>query len=144
MEKYQALKQRQREELEALPIQWAFNNEQFKDGMAALGLDISETDQVCKVFGGGFMKKTDADQLFDMMVRHTQEMTAAIESDTTGEGFIFDMFDYELSNHEYIVTWSTRDTLDALGLTQKDIEEQNALANGLKLAIQAQYNYSEA
>ena len=32
MEKYQALKQRQREELNAFPIQFAFNQEQFAEG----------------------------------------------------------------------------------------------------------------
>ena len=49
-----------------------------------------------------------------MMKRHDAEINEAIDSDQTGEGFIFDMFDYELSNHEYSYTGDMTDSLCAL------------------------------
>lgn len=70
-------------------------------------------------------------------------MIDAIAADKTGEGFIFDMFDYELSNHEYIITYDTADTIDALGLTMADIEKNKALAHGLAMARKAQFKNQE-
>ena len=61
-------------------------------------------------------------------------MKTSINSDTTGEGFIFDMFSYELANHEYIVTWSLTDTLEALNLTLEEVSNNKSLSKGLKLA----------
>ena len=70
-----------------------------------------------------------------MAVRHEKEMLEAMRSDAKGDGFIFDMFCYELANHEYGYTGSISDTLDALGLTHQDIESKHALRNGLELAM---------
>jgi hypothetical protein len=61
-------------------------------------------------------------------------MDDAIKSDTTGEGFIKEMFSFQLGNHEYCYTWDETDALDSLGLTHEDVENNEALANGLRLA----------
>jgi hypothetical protein len=61
----------------------------------------------------------------------------------TGEGFILEMFDYELSNHEFTYTGDTEDTIDALGLSQGDFDNNPALKAGLRLAIKAQYANQE-
>ena len=58
----------------------------------------------------------------------------AIEEDKVGDGFIKEMFLYELANHEYIITREIDDTLDALGLTDNDIRNNNNLRTGLLLA----------
>jgi hypothetical protein len=137
-ETYQEINARHRREFESLPIQWAFSDKQFKEGMAALGLTVDDVDQVYKVPGGGFMKRSEFHLLPEMMSRHHDEMQAAIDQDTTGTGFIFDMFDYELSNHEFIITHDTGPALDYLGLSEKDIEKNPALENGLRLALQEQ------
>lgn len=75
-----------------------------------------------------------------MFERHEREMKEAIETDTTGEGFIFDMFNYELANHEYVITYNITDTLEALGLTADDINNNPLLAKGLKMARKAQFD----
>ena len=49
-------------------------------------------------------------------------------------GFIYDMFLYELRNHEYQLTEDEGDALDALGLTWDDINTNPALKSGLEKA----------
>ena len=63
---------------------------------------------------GGFVRKTDAEDFAKMMVRHYEEIDEAVAADKTGEGFIYDMFLYELGNHEYIVTGRFEDTLELI------------------------------
>ena len=133
---YLELKERQRKELEAFPMFFAFSDKQFNEGMNSLGLDPEETDKIYK-FGntGGFYRKTDAAALHEMFDRHERERQEAIESDTSGEGYIYQMFSYELANHEYIITYNKADTLRAVGLTQEEINENPALLHGLKMAL---------
>lgn len=135
MNKYRAKKDRHQAEVNAFPMFFAFSEKQFEEGMRKFGLEPSETDKIYK-FGntGGFYLKTDAEELRAMLLRHSLEMDEAIADDTTGEGFIFDMFYYELANHEYCITYEYEDTFDAVGLTSEQIYGNNALANGLKLA----------
>lgn len=134
MNKYTEIKNRHAKESETLPIFFAFNKAQFEKGMIKCGLEITDTDKIFKTAGGGFYKKEDSQIIKDHFIRQEKEMADAIESDKTGEGFIFDMFNYELGNHEYVYTMDDTDTLEALGITYKDIKESEALANGLRLA----------
>lgn len=135
MNKYSELKNKHQKEFDTLPIFFAFNNKQFAEGMEKFGLLKTEMDKIFKIPGGGFMKKTDINQLKEFFNRSEKEMSDAVKNDTTGEGFIFDMFSYELSNHEFLYTGSTEDALDALGLTQEDIDKDPILQNGLELGI---------
>jgi len=139
MNAYQELKQKQDKEFREFPIFFAFNNEQFDEGMVKLGLTKFDTNQIYK-FGrtGGFYRRTDSERLHEMLTRFEKELQDAIDADPTGEGFILEMFDYELADHEYIVSYDTSDTLDALGLTPEDIEKDQRLQHGLKLAKQRQ------
>ena len=106
--------------------------------MEKFGLEKTDTKKICKVPGGGFCLKTDAEKLTKLFTRHEIERSEARAADKTGEGYIFDMFDYELSNHEYSYTGVLEDTLDALGLSMEDIEKNDALSTGLKNAIISQ------
>ena len=138
-ESYRQLKDRQQAEWDAFPLMFAFTSEQFDRGMSKLGLFPTDTHLIYKLGNtGGYYRKDDALALREMAGRHQDELHAAIAADSTGEGFIFDMFAYELANHEYIITGNTEDALNALQLTQEDIDKNPALQRGLKLAIQAQ------
>lgn len=53
----------------------------------------------------------------DTFCRLKEEREAAIAEDKTGDGFIYQMFLCELSNHEYNYTEDVEETLDALGYT---------------------------
>lgn len=144
MNEYLQVKDRHSEEFNSFPIFWAFNDKQFEEGMEKFGLKPTDTDKIYKLNGGGYYKKTDSKALRELLTRHENEMSYAIANDKTGEGFIFDMFDYELGNHEFSYTGSTEDTLDALGLSKGDIKQNKALAVGLRDAITAQYASQEA
>ena len=136
MNKYRALKSKHEKMFNEFPIFYAFNNKQFEEGMAKLGLNPDETDKIYKLGGtGGFYRKSDSDKLKEMFATFDRETKEAIAADETGEGFIYDMFNYELANHEYCITWDAEPTLDALGLTMEEINADERLLAGFKKAI---------
>ena len=136
MNKYTELKNRHQKEVNDFPMFFAFSEKQFEEGMKKLGLNPDDTHLIYKLGNtGGFYRKSDAQALRDMFARHNAEMSDAIANDTTGEGFIYDMFKYELANHEYCITYELEPTLDACGLTEDEVLESPALTAGLKKAI---------
>jgi hypothetical protein len=78
-----------------------------------------------------------------MFDRHEKELADAIADDETGDGFICEMFMYELSNHEYTYTDELDDTFDALGLTEDEVYANPALRRGLDKACKAQRAWAE-
>ena len=135
MNRYADLKQRQQAEFDAFPIQFAFSDQQFAEGMAALGLEPTDTDKVYKAPGGGFYRREDGPRLKEMMDRFDQELESAIAADETGDGFIYEMFLYELDNREYSYTVDTSDALDALGYTADEVLGDPRLKRGIEKAI---------
>lgn len=131
MNKYRELKERQQEEVNAFPIKAAFSKEQLQRALEELG---ATADECIGVGGGCFIRKTDKKAFFDMFERHTKELWDNISNDKDGTGFIYDMFYYELDNHEYCITYDVEDTLDCLGITFEDIEKNVNLAKGLNKA----------
>lgn len=134
MSEYTDMRQRHSEETSALPIYWAFSNERFEEILKEMGLTRANTDQLRRTPGGGFCKASDAQHILDTLRRHQQELDGAIEADTTGEGFIREMFLYELKNHEYGYTLETEDAIRACGLTPEAVEADQRLKRGLELA----------
>ena len=134
MNRYADLKQRQQQEFGTFPMQYAFSNQQFAEGMAALGLKPADTDKIYKVPGGGFYRREDGSRLKTMMDRFDQELHEAVAGDKTGDDFIYEMFLYELENYEYGCTMDLSETLDALGYTPEDIQANPRLSHGLERA----------
>ncbi len=140
MNTYLKMKKKHEAEFNAFPIVYAFNQQQFNEGMKKLGLKSTDTDMVFKSGGGGFYKKTDSKKLRELLDSLSKEMEDAIKGDLTGNGFIFEMFNHELSNHEYCITNDLTDTLEALDITIEKINDTPALRIGLDLAISNQYD----
>ena len=141
---YLEMKQAHQKEVKNFPVFFAFSKDQFKEGIERLGLTENDTDKIYSIGGGGYIKKADSKAFNDLFDKQDKELNKAIENDTDGTGFIFDMFYYELNNHEYIITYDVSDTLDCLGITEKQLEENNNLKNGLRLAIkQIRKDYAE-
>ena len=139
MNKYKELKNKHQEKVNNFPMFFAFSNQQFEEGMKSLGLDPSETDKLYKAGGtGGFYLKTDAERLFKMFDNHRQEMKEARKTD---DQFLFDMFNYELSNHEYVITYNINDALDALGLTIEKVNNNPKYKKALDRACKAQRDW---
>ena len=119
MEKYTELKARQAKELNDFEgIFFAFNNEQFAEGMQKIGLTIEDTKQIFSLGGGGYIRKDKSEAFSAMFKRHREEKTQAKKE----EKFLFDSLVYELNNHEYCITLDPADTLDALGYKKEDID----------------------
>lgn len=136
---YRELRQKHQREVNDFPFMFAFNDKQFEDGMKKLGLDQSDTDKIYRYGNtGGFYRREDAPGLREMGDRHEREMDDAMNADPTGEGFIKEMFSYELSNHEYVITGDVTDALDALGFSMDDVLKDQRLVHGLELARKAQ------
>ena len=135
--RYAELRQRQRQEVNALPIGFAFSDRQFEEMMRSWGLDPEkDLDKIYRLGRtGGYYKKTDAQLIHDTFSRHDAELQAAIAEDKTGEGFIYEMFLCELDNHEYGYTMDTEETLDTLGYTADEVLADPRLKRGIEKAV---------
>lgn len=139
MNAYRILRERQQKEFNdfsSAKIFYAFNKAQFEEGLKKIGAQPGEK-LVRLGDSGGFIKKSDEAELDALFTKQATELAAAIEGDRTGDGFIFDMFSYELANHEYSITGDLNETLEALGITAARIESTTALKAGLKKALRA-------
>lgn len=104
--------------------------------MERWGLDPEkDTDKLYRIPGGGFIQKKDHDLIRETTERHHSELQAAIDADKTGEGFIYEMFIFELDSHEYSYTGDTEDTLDALGYTANEVLGDPRLKRGIEKAV---------
>ena len=131
---YKALKDEQSKKVDIFPIFFAFSQDQFNEGMEKLNLNITDTDKICSIGGGGYIRKSDSNTLHEMGELHSKEMKESIEADKTGNNFIYDMFHYELNNHEYGYTYEVTQTLDSLDLTMKQVQENPILLYSLRKA----------
>lgn len=131
MNAYVQLKQKKQEEFNAFPMAFAFSTEQMKEGLDKLGIT---KDEAIGIGAGGFIRKSDL-EAFKALVKRWQDAEAeAIANDKTGEGFIKDMFVYELDNHEFGYTGNSEDTVRDLGLTYEKIQSDKVLSRGFDLA----------
>ena len=135
MNAYQEMKDRQQKAFDAFPIGTAFSNQQFQQMMEKWSLTVNDTDKICSIGGGCYIRKADIDAFVALINKTAAELKNAITADLTGDGFIFDMFVYELANHEYCITYDLEETLDALGLTAEQINADKRLTHGLNKAI---------
>ncbi len=132
MNKYAELKNKLQKEFDEFPFGFAFSNEQFEKMKEELG--VKDNSELISIGAGGFIRKTDEKALDELINGKEKRMQEAIAEDKTGEGFIKDMFLYELANHEYCITYELDDTLYALDLTLEEIEKDPRLKLGLQLA----------
>jgi hypothetical protein len=137
MNAYREMRKRHQDEFDKFPLGAAFSDEQFKEMFQKWGLDAnkkSDLDKVVHLYAGAYIRKADVPAYKEMASRHTKEMNEAIAADETGEGFIYSMFLYELCNHEFGYTGDYEDTLDALGYSWEQIQNDDRLKRGLEKA----------
>lgn len=121
--KYLEMKNKHQDRIDALPLQFAFNKQQFEEGMRNLGLSPDETDKVCSIPAGGFIRKTDVKMVMDTFMETSREMASALAND---DDFCIEALIYEMGNHEYGYTMDPDDTLASLSLSLED-ERTNRL-----------------
>lgn len=132
MNKYMELKNKIQKEVDEFPMGFAFSNEQFEKMKEELG--VKEDSELLSIGAGGFIRKTDREAFHELFNNKSKKIDEAIAEDKTGEGFIKDMFLYELANHEYCITYDLEDTLYALDLTYEEVMNDERLLRGLTLA----------
>ena len=141
---YKEMRERHQQIIHSLPIRFAFTDDQFKKAMESFGLTENDTDQVVSIFGAGdIVLEKDVPYILEQLKKNNKELQEAIAADKTGDGFIFDMFFYELGNHEYTYTRDVRPTLETLGITEDDLEKNPALLHGLQKACKEQDEWGE-
>lgn len=119
MENYQDLKIRQQKELNDFEgIFFAFNNEQFKEGMEKVGLTIEDKKQIFSLSAGGYIRKDRSEAFHAMFKRHADEKKTRKQE----EKYLFESLVYELRNHEFCITLDPADALDALGYDRESID----------------------
>lgn len=139
MNEYQKLKNKHQEEYNALPMFFAFSEEDFEQGMLKLGLQSIDTDKICQIVIGMFYRKEDKPLLIETMQRFHNELQKAISEDETGDNFIYQMFYTELINHEYAFTEDPEDALTALNLTWEKVQADPRLKHGFEKASKKFY-----
>ena len=138
------MKNRHQAEVNAFPLVAAFSDKQFAEAMAELGLAPEDTDKIYGIPGtGAFFRREDAPRFHEMFERHERERQEAIDADTKGDGFIYEMFLYELANHEYTYTNDFESTFEALDLTPEDFKKNPALDKGLVNAAKTLRKWDE-
>ena len=131
MNQYLEMGKRHQEEINNFPMFFAFSKKQFAEGMAEFGLTEKDINKIYSIGGGGYILKIDSEKLQEIFERNSAEMVQAMKN----KQFVFDMFNYELANHEFNYTGSVDDTLDSLGLTQN---------KGVRLPAQCQHMHYDA
>jgi hypothetical protein len=131
---YEEMKDRHQAEFNKFPMCFAFDNQQFAEAMGKLGLTINDTDKVYSFAGGGIFRKEDFPWLEEMFERHAKELDKAMQITS----FAISAFYSELSNHEYTYTWDYEPALEALGLTENDLEKDKFLNRAFQRAIKLQ------
>lgn len=139
METYTEMKERHQSEVNALPLAFAFSHDRYLERLAAWNITEEEAKAgaIVGIGNGGFIRASDRDLVISTFERIADEEAAAIAADQDGTGYIYQMFLYELNNHEYSYTGDIDETLDALHISNKDLAENPALLNGLNLALKA-------
>lgn len=132
MNHYTELQKRQQQEVNALPLGFAFSNKQFAEMMEKWGLDPErDLDQICSIGFGGYIQKKDMDLMHETFARHRAEHAEAIKTD---KEYIYQMFLHELDNHEYGYTCDPTDALAALGYTLEQVVTDKRLWKGFERA----------
>lgn len=130
---YKELIDKQMAETNAFPVKTATNSEHFKKIVNEWNLSCYGK-QLVQSGISMFIRKKDVKAFNDMLNRHREEHQKAIEEDTTGEGYIYDMFVYELQNYEYGYTGCVDDTLEALGISRETLQQNAAMSQALEKA----------
>lgn len=131
MEKYVEMKERHQKMVDSLPLKFAFSDEQFEKAMQELGLTKDDTDKIVGIGAGGFCLPETAEKLVEYYKQFDKEEQKAFKNDE----FLQSAFEYELANHEYIITYDLFDTLRALNITEEEYQKNERYQDIMKKAI---------
>lgn len=135
MTTYRELKDRHSKEVNEFTTAycaWAFGNKQYKELLEKLNLTEKELQEKYAGFiGGGIILKDKINDWKELSERHYNEMHDAM---LNNEEFAKSAFLYEMGNFEVFYSSRYNEVFGALGVTQKDLETNPALANAFRNA----------
>lgn len=131
--KYEELKAKHQQEVNNLPIYFAFGQRQINEVIEKLGFKDEEElkKNVFTIGAGSIILNKDKDKVLNTFLEHDKEMIKAFENDD----FLLSAFEYELANHEYIITYDITDTLRALGIKLIEYQENKRFQEIMQQAI---------
>lgn len=141
LNKYVELKNRHQNELKQIQLIYVFNRKDLNDGLKKLGLKKTDVDKLIPLNGGCYTTIENIKKLNKLLKKQNKKLKDEIRKDKDGTDFIYDMFSYELANHEYTYTRDLSDTLNVLNISETDIKNNPNLKNGLKLAVEDALEY---
>lgn len=133
-ESYKEMKSRHQKEFNALPLGFAYSDDQFNEMMVQWGLDPDkDTDKIYRESPGCYIQKKDAFKLYEFLERAEKEEKDAIKNDDTGE-FLFSMFQTVFNDYGTYYTGNFSDALAALDLTFQDVKNDGKLYRAFRAA----------
>lgn len=132
MNKYIEYKKYCEEKVNAFPMMFAFSKKQFEEGLTKLGVTEEE---VLSIGAGGFIRKSDREAFSDLMNSLDIKLESSIKED---DEFVVQMFEYEMGNHEYCITYDDDEIIDVCGLKLDKFKADDRLK---KLYAEAKKNY---
>jgi len=127
-ESYRELLERQNAEINKMNFFFAFGQTQFDKMLRIKGWKMEELQDVGS---GMYVRRADMPLWIELESRHREELFNALGD----EEFAIQALVYELENHEYGVTDDVTDTLDALAISQSDLDNIPGLSECLEKAI---------
>lgn len=122
---YLDLIEKHRQEIEAFPIAYAFNEQQLKEALEKL--EVESVKECVTIFNhGDIVKKENAPKFLKMLKRQMNELKIAMKEEVFAEA----AFLYEMDNHEYAINWDgEEDVLSCFNMTKEELRDM-----GLQLA----------
>jgi hypothetical protein len=120
-------KEKVEKKINDFPMVWAFNEEQLNEGLNKLNATKKD---VCSLPHGGIIRKTDK----ELYLKMWEDINAEEDELKKNPAYVYQMFKYELSNHEYIITYDLEDTLNACGISEDDLNANEMFKTQLEKA----------
>lgn len=114
--------------LEEFPMFFAFNNEQFAEGLKKVGASKDET--IVSVGAGGYIKKCDAEALNKLEAEIWQSEREFLRD----YGNLVNAITYELANHEFCIEYDPEPTMRVLGIEVDMIEKDETIGKAFREA----------
>ena len=98
---YEEYRKIREQEVNELPVFWAFSDDQFRKAMEERGLTENDTDKIYALGSGGFYLRTDADKVRAFFNKPDTLHDLIINDPVFAE----EAFYYEMCNHEYGINY---------------------------------------
>lgn len=130
-ENYKEFKERITKETNDLPLYWAFGKEQTDELMKKLNIkNDEELKEKCFTILGAIALLKNKELIINTFKRHNKELEEALKD----KEFLTSAFRYEMSNHEYYITYDKSETLTVLGISYDDFMNNEIMQEAWKIA----------